>query len=168
MMEKLKKKLPVIAGCLILIAALCGVDQWTKWAIVKSIPLHGVETIIPGFFDLTYVRNTGAAFSALDGIGMWFFILLTFVAIAAMVMAFLKTDDAKIEFSLALIIAGALGNLIDRMTLGYVRDFFQFFIFGSPFAVFNVADVWITLGFILLALVWIGDEWKERKTYQHG
>lgn len=161
MLARLKKKLPAILTCLVLIALMTGLDQWTKWAIVKSIPLGGTEVIIPGFFELTYIRNTGAAFSSLDGIGMWFFILLTIAAIAAMVYYFVRTDDTKIEFALALITAGAIGNLIDRMLFGYVRDFFRFYIFGHPFAVFNVADVCITVGFILLAVIWLSEEWKQ-------
>ena len=166
--EKLKPKAPAIFTCLRLLFIMVGLDQWTKWAITKSIPLDGTMVVIPGFFELTYVRNYGAAFSSFAGIGMWFFYILTIGAIIVMVYAFFKTKDSKMEFALALILAGAVGNLIDRMCFGYVRDFFRFYIFGSPFAVFNVADVCITLGFILLMFVMFYDDFKERKAAKNG
>lgn len=169
--EKIKEKAPAIAACLMTLFLLVGIDQWTKWAIVRSIPLNHSVVVIPGFFELTYLRNYGAAFSSLEGIGMWFFILLTLIAIGVMIYAFFKTDSSKIDFALALIIAGALGNLLDRLFFGYVRDFFRFYIFGHPFAVFNVADVCITVGFILLVLVWLADDiksWRERKKLKNG
>lgn len=80
----------------------------------------------------------------------------------------MKTDSTKVEFALSLIAAGALGNLIDRMTLGYVRDFFRFYIFGSPFAVFNVADVCLTIGVALLIVIVLVEEWKERKAFNES
>ncbi len=166
--QKIQNKAPAIFTCLLLLAILVGLDQWTKWAIVKNIPLDGTLVVVPGFFELTYVRNYGAAFSSFAGIGMWFFYILTIGAIVVMVYAFFKTKDSKMEFALALILAGAIGNLIDRLFFGYVRDFFRFYIFGAPFAVFNIADVCITLGFILLLFVMLYDDWKERKAAQNG
>ncbi len=166
--QKMQQKAPAIFTCLLLLAIMVGLDQWTKWAITKNIPLDGTVVVIPGFFELTYVRNYGAAFSSFAGIGMWFFYILTIGAIIVMVYAFFKTKDSKMEFALALILAGAVGNLIDRLLFGYVRDFFRFYIFGSPFAVFNIADVCITLGFILLMFVMLYDDWKERKAAQNG
>ena len=160
---RLKTKGPAIAAALVILVLLVGLDQWTKWAIVKSIPLGDTFEVVPGFFELTYVRNTGAAFSSFDGIGMWFFILLTIAALGVMIYYFFKSDNSKIDFALALIMAGALGNLIDRIRFGYVRDFFLFYIFGSPFAVFNVADVCITLGFVLLFVSLFWQDRKEQK-----
>ncbi|MDE5758241.1 MAG: signal peptidase II [Allobaculum sp.] len=160
---RLKTKGPAIAAALVILVLLVGLDQWTKWAIVKSIPLGDSLEVVPGFFELTHVRNTGAAFSSFDGIGMWFFILLTIVALGVMIYYFFKSDNSKIDFALALIMAGALGNLIDRIRFGYVRDFFLFYIFGAPFAVFNVADVCITLGFVLLFVSLFWQDRKEQK-----
>ena len=160
---RLKTKGPAIAAALVILVLLVGLDQWTKWAIVKSIPLGDSLEVVPGFFELTHVRNTGAAFSSFDGIGMWFFIVLTIVALGVMIYYFFKSDNSKIDFALALIMAGALGNLIDRIRFGYVRDFFLFYIFGSPFAVFNVADVCITLGFVLLFVSLFWQDRKEQK-----
>lgn len=158
--QAIKKKWPLALSCLVLIVVLVGLDQWTKADVAEHIPLYEKVVLIPGFFDLTNVRNTGAAFSMLDGIGMWFFILITIAAIAFMVYYFFKTSDIRIEWCLAFVVAGAIGNLIDRIQLGYVRDFFLFYIFGSPFPVFNVADICVSLGFIMLVICMIMDEWK--------
>ncbi len=160
---RLKTKGPAIAAALVILVILVGLDQWTKWAIVKSIPLGDSLEVIPGFFELTHVRNSGAAFSSFDGIGMWFFIVLTLAALGVMIYYFFKSDNSKIDFALALIMAGALGNLIDRIQFGFVRDFFLFYIFGSPFAVFNVADVCITLGFVVLFVALFWQDRKEQK-----
>lgn len=167
MKEKLRKKWPAIAAALLILVLLVGLDQWTKWAIVKTIPLGGTLVVVPGFFELTYLQNRGAAFSSMEGIGMWFFILLTVIAICVMLYYFFKSDNSKIDFALALIMAGALGNLIDRICFGYVRDFFRFYIFGSPFAVFNVADACITLGCILLIFEMLFSDFIERKKAKH-
>ncbi len=161
--ELWKKKWPMLLSSLLLIVLLVGLDQWTKYAVDKAIPLGDSVVMVPGFFDLTNVRNTGAAFSMFSGMGMWFFIVLTIGAILAMIYYFIHTDDLKIEWCLALITAGAIGNLIDRVMFGYVRDFFQFYIFGWPFAIFNVADICVSVGFVLLVVFMIMDEWKEKK-----
>ncbi len=167
MKTRLKTKAPAIAAALVMLVILVGLDQWTKWAIVKTIPLGESLEIVPGFFELTYVRNTGAAFSSFDGIGMWFFIILTIIALGVMVYYFFKSDNSKIDFALALIMAGALGNLIDRIRFGYVRDFFLFYIFGSPFAVFNVADVCISLGFVLLFVSLLWQDRQDQKRLEN-
>lgn len=166
--QKLKKKLPALGVGALIIVLMVGLDQWTKWAIVKSIPLNGMIEVIPGFFELTYLRNFGAAFSSMTGVSMGFFGILTIVALCVIAYYFMKTDSTKVEFALSLIAAGAIGNLIDRMTLGYVRDFFRFYIFGSPFAVFNVADVCLTIGVALLIVIVLVEEWKERKAFNES
>lgn len=158
-----KKKWPLALSCLVLIVVLVGLDQLTKSDVTRTVPLGSKVVIVPGFFDITNVRNTGAAFSMFEGFGMWFFVILTIAALSAMVIYFFKTDDIRIEWCLALIAAGAIGNLIDRMSLGYVRDFFLFYIFGSPFPVFNVADICVSCGFILLVVSFLYDDWKESK-----
>lgn len=160
---RLKNKIPLVISCLLIIGVLVGLDQWTKSVVVQSIPLYERVEVIHNFFDLTNVRNTGMAFSMMEGAGMGFFALMTALAVGAMVYYFFKTDDIRIELCLSLITAGAIGNLIDRMSLGYVRDFFLFYIFGWPFPVFNVADVCITMGVIFLLVIFIGEEWKEKK-----
>lgn len=160
LIDRLQKKKNAILVAIIMLVILVGLDQWTKWAVVRSIPLNGVHVVIPGFFELTYLQNFGAAFSSMSGVGMWYFIILTTIALIALSIWFLKNDDSRIDIALSLIIAGAIGNLIDRVMLGYVRDFFQFYIFGYPFAVFNIADVCITLGCVLLFVVMFADDFK--------
>lgn len=161
--EQWKKKWPLALSSIILIALLVAIDQWTKAKVQGTIPYGEDVVIIPGFFDLTYVTNTGAAFSMFEGMGMWFFIGLTLIVLAVMIYYFFKTDDIRLEWCLALIAAGAIGNLIDRIRFGYVRDFFLFYIFGKPFPVFNVADICVTCGCILLFVTVIYDEWKVKK-----
>lgn len=163
-----KKKTPLLVFSVILILALVALDQWTKWAVVQNIALYEKIPMISGFFDLTYVQNTGAAFSMFEGMGMWFFIILTVAALGAMVYFIVKNDNPGIELSVALIAAGALGNLIDRILYGYVRDFFLFYIFGSPFPVFNVADICITVGFILLVFFMLKEDWDARKAVKQN
>ena len=160
LIDRLQKKKNAILVAIIMLVILVGLDQWTKWAVVRSIPLNGVHVVIPGFFELTYLQNFGAAFSSMSGAGMWYFIILTTIALIALSIWFLKNDDSRIDIALSIIIAGAIGNLIDRVMLGYVRDFFQFYIFGYPFAVFNIADVCITLGCVLLFVVMFADDFK--------
>lgn len=164
MKQKLKQKWPAIAVALLILLLLVGLDQWTKWAVMKSIPYGETLVVVPGFFELTYLHNTGAAFSMMNGMNVWFFVVLTLTVCAMLVYYFFKNDDSKIDFALALILAGAIGNLIDRIAFGYVRDFFQFYIFGSPFAVFNVADVCITLGMILLVFEIIYKDFRASRT----
>ena len=158
-----KKKGPLALSCLILIAAMTTIDQVTKNMAAHSIPLDGRIEVIKGFFYLANVRNTGGAFSMGEGFGMWFFLIITVAALGAMVYYFLKTDDVRVQWCLALIAAGAIGNFIDRMTMGYVQDFFLFYLFGWPFPVFNVADICITCGFVLLICTMFWDEWKETR-----
>ena len=149
------KKMKTIVASLLIVLVTLGLDQWTKWAIERSISLNESIEMIKHFFYLTYVQNTGAGFSMFAGAGMGFFALLTIVALAAILYMFFKTEDSRYQICLSLVFSGAIGNFIDRMTLGYVRDFFSFYIFGYPFPVFNVADCYVTIAviaFIILIL----------------
>lgn len=161
--EMLKKRGPFMLSCLVLLLVLVGLDQWTKAAISRFIPFGDTVVMIPGFFELTNLRNTGMAFSMLDSAGMGFFVPLTLAVICVIVWYFFHTKDMTIQLSLVLICAGAVGNLIDRMMQGYVTDFFQFYIFGKPFAVFNIADVCITLGFVFLLIGMLMEEHREKQ-----
>ncbi|MBQ6493842.1 MAG: signal peptidase II [Erysipelotrichaceae bacterium] len=129
------------------------IDQYSKKAIVSSIELNEKIRIIPGFFSLTYVRNFGAGFSILQNATV-FLIVLSAAAIIVLSYMLIKTrkNDLLSIISYLLIIAGALGNLIDRVRLGYVVDFLDFLIFGYDFPVFNIADSYITVGCFLLIL----------------
>lgn len=135
--------------------AIIVVDQLTKLWVVRDF-FYGESVAITSFFNLVLAHNTGAAFSMLAGAGGWqrlFFIGLAVVA-AAIIAYLLGRHRAEPRFCLALsaILGGALGNLIDRVRLGYVVDFLDFHALGYHWPAFNVADMAITGGAILI--VW--------------
>ena len=141
----------------ILIVILIVLDQVTKAVIASNAQIFGNMELIPNFFYLTYVKNTGAAWSMLAG-QRAFLSLLAAAAIFVMLWYLKKQKKAGNRLSvaaLALMIAGAAGNLIDRLLYGYVRDFLNFYIFGYDFPVFNVADICLTVGVCLLILATI-------------
>jgi len=116
--------------------------------------LYQSISIMP-FFNLTYIHNTGAAFSFLNGAGgwqRWFFAGLAVVISAVMVvwLARLKRHETLLAVALSLVLGGAVGNLIDRLAYGYVIDFLDFYYQTWHFAVFNIADSAITLGVMLM------------------
>lgn len=132
-------------------AAIIGLDQLSKVAIVKWVSLY--EKIpLNSFINITHQRNKGAAFSFLADAGgwqRWFFAgLATIVSVVIVVWIFqLRKEKITVLTSgLILILGGAVGNVIDRIRLGYVIDFFQVYIAGWPFPSFNVADAAITVG----------------------
>jgi signal peptidase II len=141
-----------------LIAALVAADQVTKAVIVREIPLHSTVTLVPGLLGLTHVRNTGAAFGFLNSVDFphkW--IVVTVAAVVALaaiaVYAGRFAGETRLARSgLAMVLAGAVGNLIDRATLGYVIDFVDVHYAGWHFWAFNVADAAITLGAAALIL----------------
>ena len=145
---------------------IVAVDQYTKYLTVANIPLHGHVNAIPGLFNFTYVRNTGAAWSSFEGM-IWLFALIFVVFTAAIVWEFSKkrwpfTDLER--WCIVSVFAGGLGNMIDRVRLGFVVDMINLDFMSFP--VFNVADCFITCGCILLLvhLVLFNKEfWKEEK-----
>jgi signal peptidase II len=126
-------------------------DQMTKWIILNWVPLY--EKIpINSFLNITHQRNTGAAFSFLadaDGWQRWFFIVLA-TAVSGFIVTWLwrirETGPTVLAIGLALVLGGAVGNVIDRILLGSVVDFIQVLIAGWPFPSFNVADSAISVG----------------------
>ncbi|MGI6608731.1 MAG: signal peptidase II [Erysipelotrichaceae bacterium] len=129
------------------------IDQISK-IVMKAINSIRSESfvVIKDFFYITYAENTGAAFSILKG-QRWFFIVLAAVVCVAIVFYLIRSKSKALEkISLYLILAGALGNLIDRIVYGYVIDFLDFYIFGYDFPIFNFADSCITVGATLLIL----------------
>ena len=145
---------------------IVAVDQWTKFLVLEHIPLYGHMDAIPGLFSFTYVRNTGAAFSSFEG-AQWLFALI-FVALT--VAIFYEYFKKRLPFTtterwlIAAIYGGGVGNMIDRVRFGYVVDMINLDFMN--FAVFNVADCFITCGSILLILhlVFFNKEfWKEDK-----
>jgi len=137
-------------------------DQATKALVRMNLPLHGSVTVIPGFFDLTHVRNTGAAFGMLNDFDfaykplvMVLVAVVALVAVASYAMTLPPTQRVA-RFGLALILGGAIGNLIDRATTGFVVDFVDVYWRGIHFWAFNVADSAITVGVILMLLDMLG------------
>ena len=137
-----------------LIVLIIALDQLTKSWIESAFQLYESLEIIPHFFSLTYARNTGAAWSVLEG-QMGFFIILTLLVLMGLCWLFIKTpkESTFTRISFALLMAGAIGNFTDRVMFGYVRDFLDFLIFGYDFPIFNVADISLCIGVGLLALV---------------
>ena len=140
-----------------LAAAVAAADQLTKLAAVRALVLHEPVAVLP-FVNLTLVHNRGAAFSFLAGAGgwqRWFFIVLTLV-IAAAIAAWLARGAWRrgaTATSLALVLGGAVGNLVDRVRLGYVIDFVDVHAAGWHWPAFNVADAAISCGAVLLAFL---------------
>ena len=142
---------------ILLIAIL---DQFTKWAAVHYLTYQTPVKIIDGFFYLTYAKNTGAAWSILEGQG-WLFIVFAIVAVAYIIyyLNTSKNTSKLMKIALLFIAGGAIGNVIDRIHLKYVIDFLDFYIFGYDFPIFNVADSFITVGmFILVAAILLEKE----------
>lgn len=141
-------------------------DQITKYLTVAGIALFEEVELIPGFLSLTYVQNTGAAFSAFEGM-QWLFALVFVVLTAAILYEYFKhpLPFTKLErWCIAAVYGGGLGNMIDRIRMGYVVDMIKTKFIDFP--VFNVADCFITCGCILLMVhlaFFNRDFWKEEK-----
>lgn len=138
-------------------AAVIALDQLTKWAILTWVPLYD-KIPVNSFINITHQHNPGAAFSFLadaSGWQRWFFTILAVIVSAAIVVWLWRIRRDKLlvlSSGLALVLGGALGNVIDRMRFGYVVDFIQVLIAGWPFPSFNVADSAITVGAALLII----------------
>jgi signal peptidase II len=137
-------------------------DQATKALVRSRLPLHDSVTVIPGFFDLTHVRNTGAAFGMLNSLEFAYkpivMVLVALIALVAVGTYAMTLPPAQriARYGLALILGGAIGNLIDRATMGYVVDFVDVYWRGLHFWAFNVADSAITVGVALMLLDLLG------------
>lgn len=132
------------------------IDQVSKYWVVASFDYRETLSVLP-FFNLTYVHNPGAAFSFLAGQGgwqRWFFTAIATVASIVFLVWMAKTPkkDRLLSIAFALILSGAVGNLIDRVLLGYVIDFLDFHWAGYHFAAFNIADSAIFIGAALMIL----------------
>ncbi len=130
-----------------LVALLVGVDQLVKWAVEAYLPLQQQVVVLP-VFSLFRTYNDGIAFSMLSGVGEHWLLALTVAVIAFVAVLWARSTPSRwiSQIGFALVIAGALGNLIDRATLGYVIDYFLFHVGNWYFAVFNVADALISVG----------------------
>ena len=136
---------------IILVAALVGLDQWTKWFFYSNQARFENYQVIKDMFFLTYLENRGAAFGILQNF-RWLFIVLTIVAIAAIIWYFMHNHHGLLRTALCFLTAGAIGNFIDRLVRVFVVDFLHFYPFGYDFPIFNVADICVTVGCILLVI----------------
>ena len=141
----------------LVIAVLVAVDQWVKHWIVANFALGEVKTWIKGLVSLTYLQNSGAAFSMLENQQVFFTIVTVLVLGVA---SWYLYKNIKGSFwmvtSLVLIIAGGIGNFIDRLMQGYVVDMFHLDFMN--FAIFNVADAYLSVGVVLLMLVMLKED----------
>ncbi|CUS26221.1 lipoprotein signal peptidase [Paucilactobacillus oligofermentans DSM 15707 = LMG 22743] len=134
---------------LIIVLLVIG-DQSLKYWITNNIQLGAVDTLIPGIISLTNLRNIGAAWSILEG-QQWFFIVISIIAIG-LILFFLwrYRNNWKFSWPLVLILAGTIGNFIDRIKMGYVVDMFQLDFINFP--IFNIADMCLTVGVVLMII----------------
>lgn len=150
-------------GIFVVIATV--LDQLSKLWVVNNIPLHGEIPVLSGIFHLTYAQNTGAAWSMLSGM-QWLFLLIFLAFTLGIIWEFSKKRWPFTTFDrwcIAVVYAGGLGNIIDRIRLGYVVDMIEVEFIDFP--VFNLADCCITCGCIALVvhLVFFNREfWKEK------
>ncbi|MGM0253771.1 MULTISPECIES: signal peptidase II [unclassified Enterococcus] len=147
----------------IISALIIGLDQWVKWLIVDNFALGETKSVIPGILSLNHIRNLGAAWSLLEG-KMWFFTVVTIIAVVVILTLMIKNrsnGNRWFMIGLTLILAGAIGNFIDRVRLGYVIDMFQTDFVNFP--IFNVADISLVIGVICVLIYIILDEKEQRK-----
>lgn len=134
-------------------ALLVLLDQWTKYLAVTHLAGKEDIVIIPGVFQLQYLENRGAAFGLFQN-RIWAFVILTVVFLLFLIWAYLRLPRTKKYLPLHIVgvvlAAGAAGNFIDRVRLGYVVDFFYFSLIDFP--IFNVADIYVVVSFAALMI----------------
>ena len=132
------------------------IDVVSKLIVSNLMNVHDSIVVIKDFFYITYVRNTGAAWSMFAG-KTWLLIIVSLVIIGFICFYIYKNKPkTKIEIvGYSLVLGGAIGNFLDRVIYGYVIDFFDFYIFGYSYPIFNVADIFIVIGVLILVIcVW--------------
>ena len=147
----------------ILAAIIVAVDQFTKFLTVQNIDLYEIVEVIPNVLSWMYIRNTGAAWSILEG-QMWFFYLITIIVVGAVIYYLQKFGKNSRLFSiaLALILAGSIGNFIDRIRFEYVIDMVRLEFINFP--IFNVADMSLSIGvFLMIIFVFIYERNEKKK-----
>lgn len=145
----------------VIVSAVLVLDQVTKYLVMRFIRPYGFITVIPGFIELTHLRNPGAAFgifSRTQGTGrIVFFIMVTLIALGVIALLIRKAQERLLLVAFSLIAGGAVGNLVDRIRFGEVVDFINVYIwskvaFLNPWPTFNIADSAISVGVGLLVL----------------
>lgn len=155
----------MIAITTVVVILLVAIDQLSKYLVLTGLKPVGTMTVIDGFLQFRYVENTGAAFSMLSNNTTFLSVITSLIMIAILTVLF--TGKIKDKFqcaALIIVVAGGIGNLIDRVARGFVVDFIEFTF--VDYAVFNVADIFVTIGAVLLVIsiiVEIVRETKEKK-----
>lgn len=144
---------------LVTLILIIGGDQFTKHLVASSMHLGQSQEIIDNFFYFTYAQNTGVAWGMLAG-HLDLFIVIALLSAVFMIYFFIKTKSGEVltRFGLVLTFAGMVGNLIDRIVFGYVRDFIDFVIFNYNFPIFNIADIAVVIGVALIIFEIIFEE----------
>lgn len=157
---------------LIWIAIICGIvflDQLTKWLITVNMAVGDGVEIIEGVIRFKYITNDGMAFGMLDN-HRWVFMVASSVAIVGVFVYMCmkhKQADKLLFLALSMFVGGGIGNMIDRVLLGYVIDFVDFYAFGSIWQwVFNVADAFVCIGGVLLIIYFINEIIKDSKSHK--
>ena len=151
---KFRERIPYF----LLVFCLLGLDRWTKWLVHTRLLLSQTVMVIDGLFNITYVRNTGVAFGILapvqSSMKATLLAILTIAAVIGVLIYSWRTplQQKLLQIALHLILAGALGNLYDRICYGYVIDFLEVYYRTYRWPSFNVADSAITTGVALLAI----------------
>lgn len=140
------------------LAIIC-LDQISKFVVANSLRLHESLTVIPGFFNLVHTRNRGMAFGLMNKPGFdfafYFLVFASFAAVAVITIWLfkLKRNEPYLALGLSLVLGGAIGNLIDRLRLGEVIDFLDFYAGTYHWHTFNIADSAITVGTLMVAVM---------------
>lgn len=152
----MKKILPI---SLLLIV----IDQIVKILVINKMALQQSIIVINNFFNITYVRNTGAAWSILSG-NVLLLIMISVLALVTIYYYLIKDKDLnKIDIvSYSMLVGGIIGNLIDRIVHGYVIDYLDFKIFNYNFPIFNIADTLIVISIIIIGISLIVGEYREQ------
>ncbi len=160
----MKNKYPWVAA---IVCSVLVLDQITKQLVERHVRLFEVIPVIPGFFNLTHVRNKGAAFSLFAtmpaSFRSAFFITISLVAVCVIAYLIGKTQERLLVVAFSLIAGGAAGNVIDRIRYGEVVDFIQWYVKSYYWPSFNVADSAITIGVGLLAIDMLLQKQKDVK-----
>ncbi len=142
----------------LIIMVLISLDQIVKYFIVEYVTKPIV--IIENFFELRFVKNYGVSFSMLDGMTT-IILIITCVSIIFLIWLLYNFDEKLYRIGLTMMIAGAIGNYIDRLFFGYVIDYLDFIIFGYDFPVFNIADILIVCGGIIVGIMVLIEEKRK-------
>ena len=156
------KKLLILLSVMLII-----IDQGIKYIVVSNLNVLDSVNIIPNFLNITYVTNSGGAFSILSG-SRYFFIILGIIAIIYLIKYIMSDSNiTKVDLiAYSLVISGIIGNLIDRIIYGYVVDYIHFYISSYSFAIFNFADMCIVIGAIIIIYILFikGDSYENNNS----